>query len=194
MIPEKLNQLNKNLKLLAVELHKQVDGLEGKINAIAECEAGVTQLIENTKLVVEHLRAVAPEHLAELKSELLGLFETEESNSVVVAKEDAEKKQPYTDLVLINEQVGYLRTTGEGKILAVYIGGNNRQRLKQWGDIITYEKAIASGYELREGRRLETKWELRLSPMPLCLVERLARWDFTKEPHWKPGTTEALNF
>ncbi len=70
----------------------------------------------------------------------------------------------------------------DGEIISVYAGGNNKGKLRNWGDWLTRTHSVTSGYELREGKRLDTKWELKLTAMTLKQIERLATCNFSKDP------------
>ncbi len=69
-----------------------------------------------------------------------------------------------------------------GEIIAVYAGGSNKQKLREWGDWLTRTHSVTNGYELRQGLRLSTKWELKLTTMTVAQIERLAQCNFTLDP------------
>jgi hypothetical protein len=87
----------------------------------------------------------------------------------------------YINLVRVNDCVAYMRRL-DGEIVSVYAGGNNKGKLKSWGDWLTRTNSITNGYELREAKRLDTKWEIKLTPMTLKQIDRLAACDFNKDP------------
>lgn len=95
---------------------------------------------------------------------------------------EVEPTEPqYIDLVRVTDSVGYMRRL-DGEIIAVYAGGSNKGKLRNWGDWLTRTHSVTHAYEIREAKRLGTKWELKLTPMTLAQIERLAACDFSKDP------------
>jgi hypothetical protein len=87
----------------------------------------------------------------------------------------------YIDLVRVSDCVAYMRRL-DGEVIAVYAGGSNKGKLKNWGDWLTRTNSVTNGYELRESKRLDTKWEIKLTSMTLKQIDRLAACDFNKDP------------
>ena len=83
--------------------------------------------------------------------------------------------------MLLNEHVAYQRRC-DGEIIAVYAGSSNKQKLREWGDWLTRTHSVTNGYELRQGLRLSTKWELKLTAMTLNQIKRLAECNFNLDP------------
>ena len=101
--------------------------------------------------------------------------------SVEVACDAENKVAEFVELVRVNEHVAYQRRY-DGEIIAVYAGGSNKQKLREWGDWLTRTSSVTNGYELRQGLRLSTKWELKLTTMTLNQIERLAECNFSLDP------------
>ena len=87
----------------------------------------------------------------------------------------------FVELVQVNEHVAYQRRY-DGEIITVYAGSSNKQKLRDWGDWLTRTNSVTNGYELRQGLRLSTKWELKLTAMTLNQIKRLAECNFTLLP------------
>lgn len=92
-----------------------------------------------------------------------------------------DKSQQFIELVQIPDAVAYQRRH-DGEIICVYAGGSNKQKLRSWGDWLTRTHSVTNGYELREAKRLSTKWELKLTSMTLKQIDRLAACDFSLLP------------
>lgn len=106
---------------------------------------------------------------------------SEPSNSSTGSLSSPDQSPAYIDLIKVTDSVSYMRRL-DGEIISVYVGGNNKGKLKNWGDWITRSRSITHGFEIRVGKRLGTKWELKLTSMTLAQIERLATCDFSKDP------------
>lgn len=92
-----------------------------------------------------------------------------------------DKGQHYIELVKVTDAVAYQRRF-DGRIICVYIGGNQKRKLKAWGEWLTTTHSVTRMYELREATRVDTKWELKLSDMSISQIEKLAECDFNLSP------------
>lgn len=150
--------------------------------------------------------------IATLKTELLGLFPTEECETeteqdfetISDTKNDepediqkqpdvglgesisdrvAQAKSNYYQLTPTNNPaVAYFRKH-DGELGSVYIGGMNQSRLAAWGDWLYQNGYTAHPPVLRESKRLRNwAYELKLSPMPLTYVNDLTGLDYTRYP------------
>ncbi len=71
----------------------------------------------------------------------------------------------------------------DGEITCTYAGFNNKSKAKQWGEWLAVHHSVASGFEVRESKRLTNyKHELKLCGMSLKQIERLAGCDLMKSP------------
>ena len=101
--------------------------------------------------------------------------------AVEITCDREDRKELFIELVKVTDTVAYQRRY-DGEIICVYAGGSNKGKLKNWGDWLTRTHSVTHGYQLRAGERLSTKWELKLTPMTLTQIERLATCDFSLDP------------
>jgi hypothetical protein len=95
---------------------------------------------------------------------------------------DAPREAEYVELVPASHCVAYQRKH-DGTIVCAYLGGNNKHRLKLWGEWLCVTHSVGSGFEMREAKRLTAyKHELKVWGMSLKQVERLAETDTSKNP------------
>lgn len=95
----------------------------------------------------------------------------------------ADETRPYIELVPVSHSVAYQRRTSDGEIICAYLGGNNKNRLKSWGEWLCLTHSVGSGFELREAKRLDAfKHEIKIWGMDLQQIQRLAETDTTKSP------------
>ena len=120
-------------------------------------------------------------HLGELASPIACRIVDAPTEKPSVPSVEVISQSEFIELVLLNENVAYQRRY-DGEIIAVYAGGSNKQKLRDWGDWLTRTNSVTNGYELRQGLRLSTKWELKLTTMTLNQIERLAECDFSLDP------------
>lgn len=93
----------------------------------------------------------------------------------------SEPKQ-FVKLIEVNSHVSYL-TKYDGKLLNVYVGFKNRTRARLWGEWLSTNCKIASGFEVRTAKRLVNyKHELTLYGISLDQIEQLALYDFSEDP------------
>ena len=96
---------------------------------------------------------------------------------------DAPKEPDYIELVPLNHLVAYQRKTSTGEIICCYVGGNNKNRLKDWGSWLCTQHSVGSGFEVRKALRLTAyNHELKIWGMSLKQIERLAETDTRKTP------------
>jgi len=108
--------------------------------------------------------------------------DSEDVTSAALQDLESPAEEPaHIDLVQVSDSVAYMRRL-HGEVIAVYVGANNKQKLRNWGDWLCCTHSVTQGYELREAKRLNAKWELKLTPMTQKQIERLAACDFTKDP------------
>ncbi len=104
-----------------------------------------------------------------------------QGQAVEIACSLEDKASRFVELIQVSDAVAYQRKF-DGSIITVYVGGNNKGKLKNWGDWLCRTHSVTHGYQLRSGQRLNAKWELKLTPMTLAQIEKLAGCDFSKDP------------
>jgi hypothetical protein len=95
---------------------------------------------------------------------------------------DAPEEQDYIEMVQVSEQVAYQRKH-DGEIICTYLAGNNKHRLKLWGEWLCVTHSVGTGFEVRQSQRLTNfKHELKVWGMSLMQIQRLAETNTTKQP------------
>ena len=120
-------------------------------------------------------------HLGELASPIACRIVDAPTEKPSVPSVEVISQSEFVELVQVNEHVAYQRRY-DGEIITVYAGSSNKQKLRDWGDWLTRTNSVTNGYELRQGLRLSTKWELKLTAMTLNQIERLAECNFNLDP------------
>lgn len=88
---------------------------------------------------------------------------------------------PYKFMQLSNA-VAYVRKS-TGEIITTYIGFSNKTKAKVWGQYLAAQHRIASGFEVREAKRLtDFKYELKIWGIALDQIQRLAECGLTEIP------------
>jgi len=86
------------------------------------------------------------------------------------------------NLIPVSATVAYMRKN-DGEIASTYAGFNNKTKAKLWGEWLAVHHSVASGFEVRESKRLtDFKYEVKLWSMSLKQIERLAGCDLMKSP------------
>lgn len=87
------------------------------------------------------------------------------------------------NLVRLNNLVAYMRRGCDGEIVCCYVGANNKQNLKRWGEFLTVSHSVGTRFEVREAKRLTNwKWELKLWGLSFQQIEKLSNCDISKDP------------
>jgi len=101
---------------------------------------------------------------------------------VVVEEPSQEREKNLFNLIPVSATVAYMKKI-DGEITCVYAGFNNKSKAKQWGEWLAVHHSVASGFEVRESKRLTNyKHEVKLWGMSLKQIERLAGCDLMKSP------------
>ena len=90
---------------------------------------------------------------------------------------EVEPEMPYVELIQVSDRVSYQRRQ-DGEIICCYVGGNNKNRLKDWGSWLCNQHSVGSGFELRVALRMTAyKHEIKIWGISLKQIERLAETD-----------------
>ena len=118
------------------------------------------------------------------------IAETPTNEQVSINKEsDNAEAQDLFELVKVGNEVSYMRRIDRGEICCTYLGGNNKQTLKAWGEWLCINHSVGSKFELRGSQRLtQFKHEIKVWGMSLTQIQRLAESDTTKRPPSNYGT------
>lgn len=112
-----------------------------------------------------------------------------QSVEIACVVSDAPKKPEYIELVPVGHTVAYQQKTSTGEIICCYLGGNNKQKLKLWGEWLCHQHSVGSGFQLRDAERLTAfKHEIKIWGMSLSQIQKLAESDTTKNPPSNFGT------
>jgi hypothetical protein len=100
---------------------------------------------------------------------------------------------PYVELVKVSDAIAYQRKH-DGEIICCYVGFRTKAIAQSW---LHFFEAVTSAVEVRQAKRLETKWEIKIKGLSLKQVERFkAECDFSKSYRTEvcsskpPGYTE----
>lgn len=182
-----------------VQLQSQIVAAQERITHLNEVESIATGAIQTLQTALLHVSALTPDAIASLKSAVLDLFSSNDGTQPINPRPQPELNGQYSDfasllsdkpvvddpfieLVAVSDRVSYQRRH-DGEIICTYVGSNNKAKLRLWGEWLAVHRTVASGFEIRESKRLTNfKHELKLWGMSLNQIEQLAECDFTKDP------------
>lgn len=186
------------------QLQFQIAAAEERITHLNEVESIASGAIESLQSALKEVSALAPSAIANLKSAVFDLFKSD-SDSLDDSHQPIEPQPqpelngqysdfasllsdvpkvdaPFVELVQVSNALAY-QLKQDGEIICTYAGFGNKARAKQWGEWLAVHRTVASGFEVREAKRLtHFKHELKLWGMSLTQIEQLAECDFFKDP------------
>jgi len=91
---------------------------------------------------------------------------------------------PFIELIQVSDAIAYQLKHFSGEICCTYAGFSNKSKAKLWGEWLAVHHSVASGFEVREAKRLRNfKHELRFWGLSIDQIQKLAEYDFAKDPH-----------
>jgi hypothetical protein len=190
-------------------LNNQIAKLTAERDRKAQQNATATALLTELADLIDELDEDA---IATLKSEILALFPTPQSEAIpdtpdeeceTISQQDfeaipdtpdekleetisqrvAQAKGEYYQLIATsNPALAYLKRR-DGQLGCTYLGGMNQSRLAAWGDWLHANGYTTHPPTLREAKRLGNwTYELKLPPMPISYLEELVATDYTRYP------------
>jgi len=104
------------------------------------------------------------------------------THMVFVEEPSQEPEKNLFNLISVSTTVSYMRKD-DGEIVCAYAGFSNKTKAKLWGESLAVHHSVASGFEVRESKRLtDYKHELKLWGMSLNQIHRLAGCDLIRSP------------
>jgi hypothetical protein len=185
------------------QLQATIAAAQERITHLNEVESIATGAIQTLQTALQKVSALTPDAIASLKSAVLELFTGDTSNQPIDSSlEQIQEPElngqysdfasllsdapvvddPFIELIQVSARVSYQRRH-DGEIICTYAGSNNKAKLRLWGEWLAVHRTVASGFEIREAKRLTNfKHELKLWGMSLDQISQLAECDFTKDP------------